>query len=98
MRAWWAAALFAAMTPVAAAADLPPEPAIVFEDVGEVAVTRPARRVVTVVRTCVKCSGHGLPLGGLRKPAVAHVPLGGLRSACPPARRITRSVVLSVKG
>jgi hypothetical protein len=90
-----------AAAPAAWAADLslPSDPAYV--KVEERVVVRPVRRVVRTRHVCVNCTGHRLPLGGLRKPYVAHVPLGGLRSACPPVivRTIERStVVLRVKG
>ncbi|KLK92062.1 hypothetical protein AA309_16715 [Microvirga vignae] len=84
--------------PSAWAADLslPAPPAV--EEVDELIVVRPVRRVTTTRYACVRCSR--LPLGGLRKPYVAHVPLGGLRKACPPAvvETIREPVVLRVKG
>lgn len=94
-----AAAIFTmAMIPHADAADLDrPYDRIVYER--DVVVVRPARRVVVTTRhACIRCSR--LPLGGLREPVVAHVPLGGLRKACPPAvvRTVREDVVLRVKG
>ncbi|PVE22665.1 hypothetical protein DC522_19740 [Microvirga sp. KLBC 81] len=84
--------------PGAWAADLSLPSAPAVEEVDELIVVRPAQRVITKRYACVRCSR--LPLGGLRKPYVAHVPLGGLRKACPPVivERIREPVVLRVKG
>jgi len=64
----------------------------------DVILVRPMQRVVRKASVCVRCSR--LPLGGLREPTVAHVPLGGLRSSCPPVavETVRERVVLRVKG
>lgn len=94
-----AAAMFVMMaTPSAWAADLSlPSPPVV-EEMEDVVVVRPVRRITTTRYACVRCSR--LPFGGLRKPYVAHVPLGGLRKACPPVvvETFREPVVLRVKG
>lgn len=94
-----AASLFAmAAIPSAWAADRPYAYPAVVEEVDEPVVVRPARRVIVKRTICVRCS-H-LPLGGLREPVVAQVPLGGLRKACPPVwtETVRERVVLRVKG
>jgi hypothetical protein len=98
MRILAAAFFVMAVIPNAGAADLSrPYPRIVYER-DAVVIVRPVRRVIKTRHTCVRCSR--LPLGGLREPIVAHVPLGGLRKACPPAVGYTvrEDVVLRVKG
>lgn len=93
-----AAAIFVIMAiPAAGAADLSrPYPRVVIEE--QDVVVRPARRIIKTRYVCVRCSR--LPLGGLREPVIAQVPLGGLRKACPPAvvYTVREDVVLRVKG
>jgi hypothetical protein len=84
MRAWIAAALIVTAASGAGAADLPRD-MMLFDEAEEVAVVRTTQRMIVREEVCVTCSGHRLPLGGLR-------------SACPPALRVSRSVVLRVKG
>ncbi len=91
------AAFFIGLAPAVLAADLSGEPSGVFDQADEVVIERPVRRTILVQTACVTCPGSRLPLGGLGKPAVAHVPLGGLRKACPPVRS-SRTTVLRVKG
>jgi hypothetical protein len=94
-----AAAIFVMMAiPSAWAADLSLSSPPVVEELENVVVVRPVRRIVRTRYACVRCSR--LPFGGLRKPYVAHVPLGGLRKACPPVivETIREPVVLRVKG
>lgn len=99
MRMMAAVMFMMAAIPQAAAADLDrPSPRIVHEG-NDAFLIRPVRRVRIKTRyVCVRCSR--LPLGGLREPAVAHVPLGGLRKTCPPAvvHTVREDVVLRVKG
>jgi hypothetical protein len=98
MRTLVAALFMMAVVPNAGAADLSrPYPRVVYEE-DDVIVVRPVRRLIKTRTTCVRCS-H-LPLGGLREPVIAQVPLGGLRKACPPAvvRTVREDVVLRVKG
>lgn len=93
-----ATALFMlAVIPNAGAADLSRSyPRVVIEE--QEVVVRPVRRIIKTRYTCVRCSR--LPLGGLREPVIAQVPLGGLRKACPPAvvYTVREDVVLRVKG
>jgi hypothetical protein len=97
MRVLAAAMLVMAAIPSAWAADLSLSPPSVVEELEDVVVVRPVRRITTTRYACVRCSR--LPFGGLRKPYVAHVPLGGLRKACPPVIVETiREPVLRVKG
>ncbi|WP_445501149.1 hypothetical protein [Microvirga sp. G4-2] len=98
MRVLAAAMFMMTAIPSAWAADLSLSSPPVVEEMEEVVVVRPVRRVITTRYACARCSR--LPFGGLRKPYVAHVPLGGLRKACPPivVETIREPVVLRVKG
>ena len=98
MRVLAAAMFVMTAIPSVWAADLSlPSPPVV-EEMDELVVVRPVRRITATRYACVRCSR--LPFGGLRKPYVAHVPLGGLRKACPPVivETIREPVVLRVKG
>lgn len=91
IRALSVAAIAAASTGAAGAADYggPPgyrERIVVEREV----VVRPRKRVV--IRQADPCPCLGLPWGGAYE-AWVDLPWGGLRSACPPVRRITRVVV-----
>lgn len=98
MRVLAAAFFVVAMIPNAGAADLHRTyPRAVYES-DDVVIVRPVRRVIKTRVSCVRCSR--LPLGGLREPVIAQVPLGGLRKTCPPAvlHTVQEDVVLRVKG
>jgi hypothetical protein len=58
----------------------------------EIALPRRIRRAEHYA--CTTCPGSALPLGGLRETAVPKLPYGGLSRSCPPARRITRAVLV----
>jgi hypothetical protein len=63
-----------------------------WEEVVETASPRRTRRVE--LYACTTCPGSALPLGGLRKTAAPKLPYGGLGRSCPPARRITRAILV----
>jgi hypothetical protein len=74
-----------------------PEPyeTIGTEEWDEVIETTPPRRIRRAKHyACTTCPGSALPLGGLRETAVPRLPYGGLSRSCPPARRITRAVLV----
>lgn len=94
MRLILAAALSMTIS-AASAADYGPTydepPPVRIERRGYVQPARVVRRVY-----CNPCSG--LPFGGLRQPAVAELPWGGVGEYCPPAHRVRRTVALRVRG